>query len=734
MNKIKRVINFIIPVSACNFTCHYCYVGQEGQNTGKIEKLNYSLEHIQKAMSVERWGGSCYISMCGLGETLLPDYSIELTQRLLDNGHYVSIVTNGTLSNRINQLCDFPRELRDKLFIKFSFHYQQLKERNMLNIFFDNVRKIKETGISFTLEMTVNDEIIPDISDIKQICLKEAGAICHLAESRDNINAYARLTKFSIEEHLNTWSDFSSPMFDFQQTTWLQKRTEFCYAGDWLSMLYVGSGRLVPCFCGGEVINENVFENIDEPIKFLAIGNNCPWAHCQCAHTSLSFGTIPELITPTYTEFRDRICDDGTHWLTPFVKDFYSSKLIESNKVYSLLKKSYINQLIRLIYKKQNNENNDATINIVALRQLMKKKKIQKVVIWGTGKFRDFLIQLFDETKIKVLCSVDYQNTYNVDKNLLKRILRKTKWSITYHLPSFFGKKIYNGRIVKNNDIIPKVDTIIVTDFAKFNNIKKTIPVSAKRVLSITELCDDVNTTAIHFSIDDFWEPFRNITENNYSSIFENSFFEWLRSLHQNYGINITLYCFFEENKEHFDLTKVTDCYKKEFENNSNWLQFGFHSRNADSRYSEKDKNTLYHDYIETNKELERIVGRKSITDTLRIHWWQGTKEEINKIRNDSAYPLRTLLSSDVGNKSYYLDKIQMKNLNSNFYIHDKETGLEFYKTDLRIENIQDVHKLSFKKLRTNHKKQITIFTHAWALYDTKVGNDTTFILEKLVM
>ena len=43
--------------------------------------------------------------------------------------------------------------------------------------------------------------------------------------------------------------------------------------------------------------------------------------------------------------------------------------------------------------------------------------------------------------------------------------------------------------------------------------------------------------------------------------------------------------CIFE-NSDTFDISQCTDKYKKEFEENSNWLKFGFHALNTNSDYS----------------------------------------------------------------------------------------------------------------------------------------------------
>jgi hypothetical protein len=60
----------------------------------KVPELRYPIEVIKKATSVERFGGTCYFSICGAGETLIPDYTLDIVRALLDNGHFVGSVGN----------------------------------------------------------------------------------------------------------------------------------------------------------------------------------------------------------------------------------------------------------------------------------------------------------------------------------------------------------------------------------------------------------------------------------------------------------------------------------------------------------------------------------------------------------------------------------------------------------------------------------------------------------------
>ena len=78
MEKIKKFFECLLPESVCNLKCEYCYVIQRADNKQVIPKLNYSIDTIGKALTKERLGGTCYFSICGSGETLVPEYTLKI--------------------------------------------------------------------------------------------------------------------------------------------------------------------------------------------------------------------------------------------------------------------------------------------------------------------------------------------------------------------------------------------------------------------------------------------------------------------------------------------------------------------------------------------------------------------------------------------------------------------------------------------------------------------------------
>ena len=335
MDKIKRYIDCYVPITTCTLRCHYCYITQHGLFANKVPKFKYSVETVRKALSKERLGGICLINMCAAGETLISTELLGYVRALLEEGHYIMIVTNATISKRFDEIAAFPPELLKRLFFKFSYHYLELKERNILDRFFSNIKKVRDAGASFTLEVTPSDELVPFIEEMNRKAVEELGAVPHVTIARDerNPDILPILTDMSRDEYRKIWGQFDSVMFDYKMTIYEVKREEFCYAGEWSAYLNLGTGNMRQCY--RSLITQNIFDAPEKPIRFHPIGRHCMEHHCYNGHSFIVLGDIPELPAPTYAELRNRICVDGSEWLKPEMKSFMSSKLKESNREYT---------------------------------------------------------------------------------------------------------------------------------------------------------------------------------------------------------------------------------------------------------------------------------------------------------------------------------------------------------------------------------------------------------------
>lgn len=328
MPKIKRFFECLLPVSVCNIECSYCYLIQENRRAMKSEELTYTPEHIVKALRKERVGGACWISLCGTGETMAQKEIVPLVKGILQEGHFVNITTNGTLSSKYDEMIEACGDLIKHLHFSFSFHYVELKKKQWVDRFFENVLKVRNAGASILVQFNLCDEYYPYLDDIKAICKEKVGAYPQVALTRnEKTKPMSIMTEGTAEEYYRIGKEFDSPLFEFTYKNFMVKRKEYCYAGEWSGVLNMKTGILSKCYA--EYGGVNIFEDVDQPIPFEAVGCNCHNIYCINSSHFMSLGVIPELKTPTYAQLRNR---KEARWYTKEMEEFLNGRLYYNNK------------------------------------------------------------------------------------------------------------------------------------------------------------------------------------------------------------------------------------------------------------------------------------------------------------------------------------------------------------------------------------------------------------------
>lgn len=332
MDKVKKLLLFRIPMSICNFRCHYCYLAQRDESyQGEQPVMKYSPSEVAKALSLARVGGPAYMNFCADGETLLTKNIAQYIKALVEEGHYAEVVTNLTVTKVLDEFLAWDKNLLKRLEFKCSFHYLELKRLGLLDVFAENVKKVWAAGASANIEITPSDELIPYIQDVKEFSMKHFGALPHLTIARnDRTECIEYLTKLSMEEYDKVWGEFESDFWKFKKSIFGVKQESFCYAGSWSLYIDLTTGEAMPCYCGESL--GDVFANPEAPLPERPIGK-CPIAHCYNGHALMTLGLIPNVTGVGYGDIRDRRKHDGTTWLQPELKAFFNTKCEESNEI-----------------------------------------------------------------------------------------------------------------------------------------------------------------------------------------------------------------------------------------------------------------------------------------------------------------------------------------------------------------------------------------------------------------
>lgn len=277
------------------------------------------------------------MNFCADGETLLTKNLDLYVKALVEEGHYAEVVTNMTCKVPLEKFLSWDKALLERLTFKCSFHYLELKKKNMLDLFAENVHKVWEAGASANIEITPSDELIPYIGEVKEYSMKHFGALPHLTIARDDrTNGIDYLTDLSIEEYERIWSQFDSSFWQYKKSIFGKRQKSFCYAGAWGYYINLATGHATPCYCGKPL--GDLFAHPELPLPEKPVGR-CPIAHCYNGHALLTLGYIPHECQTHYGDIRDREKTDGTHWLRPQLKHFFNSQLEEENEEYDEQKK-----------------------------------------------------------------------------------------------------------------------------------------------------------------------------------------------------------------------------------------------------------------------------------------------------------------------------------------------------------------------------------------------------------
>lgn len=333
--RIHKFIELLVHgTTECNFHCEYCYVWRKNEFTRGRETSEYTPKEIRQALSLKRLGGPCHINACALGETLWSKDIVELSYELLEEGHYLSIITNGTISPKIDAILKFPSGLLERMFFKLSFHYAELKRTNLLETFWKNVDKIKDSPCSYSIEITPCDSLIEEIDNVKEEFMKRAdGAMPHITFTRDsNKEGLDLLSELSLEEYERIWSTFHSELFDLKCGLYKKKISQVCYAGNWSYRVNVVNGNLQSCY--QQKLSGTIFDEPQKPLPVLTVGQNCNMDYCFNNHAFLAWGDAPEILCDNYYQVRDRVSGNSVHWIKEPYAAAMKQKLYDNNFAY----------------------------------------------------------------------------------------------------------------------------------------------------------------------------------------------------------------------------------------------------------------------------------------------------------------------------------------------------------------------------------------------------------------
>ena len=241
---------------------------------------------------------------------------------------------------------------------------------------------------------------------------------------------------------------------------------------------------------------------------------------------------------------------------------------------------------------------------------------------------------------------------------------------------------------------------------------------------NITENFDTINTlnsnkNYIHISFDDVTTSISQLTTNasTYTSIYDNTFFNYLRNLHNSYGAKFSLYVFTNT------FTSLPTKYKDDFLAANEWLKIGFHATDGDSNFANTNYATAQTAYNQfTSDVINKCGSSNSIDRCPRLGNFAGNYGALSAVRDANGGCLGFLTADDT-RLSYYFSNLQNNYINKYFNYFDHETGLFFVKSITRLESMDNIAATLNGYLNTSSKCDglfnFEIFTHESEIYSS---------------
>lgn len=243
----------------------------------------------------------------------------------------------------------------------------------------------------------------------------------------------------------------------------------------------------------------------------------------------------------------------------------------------------------------------------------------------------------------------------------------------------------------------------------------------------------------MHISIDDVivWADLI-VNENSYDSIFDNSFLNDLKVMHESTSATFTLNCFCSDGTH--SIADVPTKFVSEFEENKGWLRFAFHAEDTDTHYDDDAVAAITSSYNTFVTAIMKLTGTIDCIDRVtRLGFFSGSLNNVLAVRNCPC-GIVGLTTADDNRVSYYLDSATSQFLQTHGKFWDNANQICFIPTQPRLELLSSIDTLTdavTTGARRNQAQYLEVFTHqqSWGSAETKmsqlltwaVGNGYTF-------
>lgn len=223
-----------------------------------------------------------------------------------------------------------------------------------------------------------------------------------------------------------------------------------------------------------------------------------------------------------------------------------------------------------------------------------------------------------------------------------------------------------------------------------------------------------------------------NLHKDEYTSIFDNPYLAIYKKAHELYGAKVHLNLFYEfdskarecfsDNREYFNLSMMTDKFKDEFERNSDWLKFSFHSKSEmpPSPYKYADGETVRRDAIEVMREIVRFAGSSALSRATTVHFGEITEDGVRALRTLGYEAFMGFFKNPGPSVAYYAAESLTAHIYERDFWRDTELDANFGRIDLVLNTYPNSENLEILKKTMESKTRggfISVMIHEQYFY-----------------
>ncbi len=212
----------------------------------------------------------------------------------------------------------------------------------------------------------------------------------------------------------------------------------------------------------------------------------------------------------------------------------------------------------------------------------------------------------------------------------------------------------------------------------------------------------------LHISVDDSINVFRELSINNPASIFDNARLAVYKEMHDKYGACFSLFAFYQNSGNTFNLTQMPATWKAEFIANSHWLKIGFHGVDSTTDYTTISLTDGVEHYTRIINEINRFAGYSTIDNMPRFSQFKGSKALYTELKKYGL--VGVVAADDTRTDDSGLTTTEQTALRNGDDYYNYEIGFYYVRTSPRLDAVNATAVVTMLKNENNSYNTRNVF------------------------